>query len=212
MSTSWSAQRACLATLLGALCAPTAAGAAEAGAPVSTDGSAGERQPAAAYWTPARMREAIRDASRSQPRAVTSVAAARGPRPAPSHLPGMKAIGRVFGLKPDGQPWSCTGTLVDSHNRSVVWTAGHCVHTGRGGGFHTNVVFAPGYQPQATGNPTPYGIWPASRVAVTGSWARRGVSVSGDPRVWRTAQYDIGALVLVRDLLGRPATDAVGAA
>jgi len=111
----------------------------------------------------------------------------------------------------DGQSWSCTGTLVDSANRSVVWTAGHCIHTGRGGAFHTNLAFAPGYQPQATGNPMPYGLWPAFTSAVAGSWPRRGLALERDRRGWRTSQYDMAGLVLVRDGAGRAAADAVGA-
>jgi V8-like Glu-specific endopeptidase len=213
MSTRWLA-RGTLAALICTLYVPAAPAAAILASPVLTaDGaSADGTGPASAYWTRARMRTAIRNSSRAEWSALASVSRASVPRPAPAHLRGMKAIGRVFGVNPGGQLWSCTGTLLDSPNGSVVWTAGHCIHTGRGGAFNTNVAFAPGYQPLATGNPTPYGIWPAARVAVPGAWARKGVSVSGDPRVWTTAQYDAGALVLSRDATGRRATDAVGAA
>jgi len=208
------ARRGALAVLLGALWAPAATGAAEVESSVATgSGAALDRtHPAAAYWTPARMRAAIRNSSGQESGVLASLSRPGGPRPAPAHLPGMKAIGRVFGVGPGGRLWSCTGTLVDSPNGSVVWTAGHCLHAGRRGAFHTNVAFAPGYQPHATGNPTPYGIWPASRVAVPGAWARKGISAPGDPRVWTTAQYDAGALVLFPDAAGRRATDAVGTA
>lgn len=160
-----------------------------------------------AYWTPGRMRAAIRNSGDLAP---TQTARASS-RPAPAHLPGMKAIGRVFSVKPDGEPWACSGTLVDSPNGSVVWTAGHCIHTGRSGAFHTQLAFAPGYQPQATGNPTPYGLWPAFTSAVAGSWPRRGLRVERNRGGWRTSQFDMAGLVLARDPSGRPAADVVGA-
>ena len=176
----------------------------------SGDATTSAARSVAAYWTPARMRAAIRNSDdlRTEPFAAVAGLA----RPAPAQLPGMKAIGRVFSVKPDGTPWSCSGTLVDSRNRSVVWTAGHCIHTGRHGAFHSNLAFAPGYQPRATGNPAPYGIWPAFTSAATGSWTLKGVTRDFSQKIWKTAQYDAAGLVLVRDSAGRPAVDAVGAA
>jgi hypothetical protein len=149
----------------------------------------GPAGPVADYWTPERMREAIHNSGDEASAPVAQVAAHRRAGPAAAQLPGMKAIGRVFATKPDGTGWSCSGTLVDSRNRSVVWTAGHCIHPGRGGAFYTNLAFAPGYRPQSTGNPAPYGIWPAAASAATGSWTRRGVSRNGSRKVWKTAAF-----------------------
>jgi V8-like Glu-specific endopeptidase len=211
-ATSGCAERGALAALLLAFAVTPPAHATSA--PVAP--GAGTPRAAAsvkAYWTPARMREALRNSGESHSPTLAWVAGAGARTPAPAHLPGMKAIGRVFSVKPDGQPWSCTGTLIDSPNRSVVWTAGHCLHGGRGGAFHTNLAFAPGYQPQATGNPMPYGLWPAFSSAVAGSWPRKGLSHDRHGRrAWRTSQYDMAGLVLVRDPAGRPAADVVGAA
>jgi V8-like Glu-specific endopeptidase len=176
-------------------------------APVSRADAAGTE--AVRYWTSSRMREAIRNSAEDN-RARATISAGRGqPTLAPAR-PGMKAIGRVYGVKADGSPWSCTGTLVDSANRSLVWTAGHCVHPGRGGDFYTNIVFAPAEQPAASGNRAPYGVWPAVHVGTTGSWARKGISRSNDRRAWRTAQYDGAALVLGVDSAGRRVDDVVG--
>ena len=156
------------------------------------------------------MREAIRNSGERRSWALDSAAGFGSARPAAAQRPGMKAIGRVFSTKPDGTPWSCSGTLIDSHNRSVVWTAGHCIHTGRGGAFHTNLAFAPGYQPQLTGNPTPFGIWPAFTSAAAGSWVKKGITRENEVRAWKTAQYDMAGLVLARDAAGRRAADVVG--
>jgi V8-like Glu-specific endopeptidase len=158
------------------------------------------------YWTAARMRDAIRNSS---PPRVAAIAASRA-TPAPTQLPGLRAIGRVFSVLPDGSNYSCTGTLVDSVNRSLVWTAGHCLHRGRGSVFHTNVVFVPGYQPPATGNFAPYGIWPAAWIAATGSWIRRGFVGPDGTGSWDIPRFDAGVLVLSRDAAGRTLTDALG--
>jgi hypothetical protein len=199
-------------TVLLAVCFATATASAREPAVVANTATraANTAQEAAAFWTPARMREAIRNSSEPRSSTVAQTARAAGARPAPAHLPGMKAIGRIFSVRPDGQPRSCTGTLIDSPNRSLVWTAGHCVHTGRGGAFHTNFVFAPGFQPQLTGNPAPFGIWPAATWAAAGSWVAKGIPLETDRKGWKTAQYDMAGLVLGRDPAGRTAGDAVG--
>jgi V8-like Glu-specific endopeptidase len=181
---------------------------AAASARAANIASLGERasQPLSGFWTPARMRDAIRNSSTPQ----RAVLAARSATPAPTHLPGLKAVGRVFSTLPDGSGYSCTGTLVDSANRSLVWTAGHCLHRGRGSAFHTNVVFVPGYQPAATGNSAPYGIWPAAWIATTGSWLQRGYVGPDFTGGWDVPQFDAGVAVLARDPAGRTLTDALG--
>jgi V8-like Glu-specific endopeptidase len=119
-------------------------------------------------------------------------------------LPGTRTVGRLFSKKPDGTDWVCSATLVDSANRSVVWTAGHCVHTGRGGAPHTNFAFVPGYRPQAAGGPAPFGVWPATHWGTSTSW-----TVEGDANHFRR---DFGGVVLAKDGLGRTLTDVLAAA
>lgn len=118
-------------------------------------------------------------------------------------LIGMHAIGRLFSQRPDGSIEVCSASLVDSANRSLVWTAGHCVHSGRGGGFYSNFVFVPYYQPQASGNSAPLGQWTGVYWATTADWASRGDG--------HHFAGDIGLVVLGRDAQGRTATDVVGA-
>jgi hypothetical protein len=119
-------------------------------------------------------------------------------------LPGTRTIGRLFSKRPDGSDWVCSATLVDSANRSVVWTAGHCVHSGRGGAPHTNFAFVPGYRPAAAGGPAPFGIWPATYWGASQSW-----TIQGDASHFRR---DFGGVVLAKDGLGRTLTDVLGVA
>jgi V8-like Glu-specific endopeptidase len=43
----------------------------------------------------------------------------------------------------------CSGTVITDVNHpgksNLVWTAGHCVHAGGGGGWYRNIVFVPAY-------------------------------------------------------------------
>ena len=66
----------------------------------------------------------------------------------------------------DGLNYVCSGTAVLSGNKSMVWTAGHCVHDGASN-FHTNWSFVPAY---ADGS-RPYGTWTARTLLTTSGWA-----------------------------------------
>ena len=71
-------------------------------------------------------------------------------------------------------------TALLSGNKSVVWTAGHCVNDGAGT-FHTNWAFVPAY---ADGS-RPYGTWTARSLLTTAGW-----NGSGD------FSYDNGAAIV----------------
>lgn len=79
--------------------------------------------------------------------------------------------GKVFFTKGGGN-YVCSGTIVYTEGRDSVWTAGHCVHGGSGGAWHSNWTFVPSYDDDLA-NPRPYGTWSAaylsSRTAWTGS-------------------------------------------
>ena len=159
-------------------------------------------------WTAARMRAAEATAAQRQKRKRRRrphwTSLNPGAKPVTTDLPGTRTIGRLFSKRPDGTDWVCSATLVDSANRSVVWTAGHCVHSGRGGAPHTNFAFVPGYRPAAAGGPAPFGIWPATHWGASQSW-----TIEGDASHFRR---DFGGVVLVKDGLGRTLTDVLGAA
>lgn len=103
----------------------------------------------------------------------TEYAASRGPIPFvsseiedPSLAP-LRTHGVLFFSDALGD-YGCSGTLVNSDNKSVVWTAAHCVYGD--GAYFTNMVFIPGYEEGRQ----PYGQWEAASLHVPppGSAAR----------------------------------------
>ena len=124
------------------------------------------------YWTAERMRNAIPadktlSGSFAAPRKGPKRASAQQIPPPYTSAP-TRTNGKVF-FTDDGLNYVCSGTSVLSGNKSVVWTAGHCVHDGAGG-FHTNWSFVPAY---ADGS-RPYGTWTARRLLTTSGWANGG--------------------------------------
>jgi hypothetical protein len=104
--------------------------------------------------------------------------------------------GKVF-FDQAGKHWVCSGTVLNSPNQSVVWTAGHCVHEGAGGVFNSNWVFAPGYRD----GQAPFGYWRprgGSSMFTLKKWSQHG-----------SLLYDLGAVVLERQN-GRTVLDVVG--
>ena len=95
-----------------------------------------------------------------------------------------RQIGRLyFDVMPGaGVSWTwCSGTVVNSENRSLVVTAGHCVYTpdpDRDGVvesnafWHENYVFCPGYENgTATENGCRLGAWNGRGAVTTPGWA-----------------------------------------
>ncbi|WP_374776457.1 serine protease [Streptomyces sp. NBC_01310] len=81
-------------------------------------------------------------------------------RPAPAE----PAIGALFSPGTDGDPdHHCSGVVVHSPGGDLIVTAAHCVY---GGGFRTNLAFAPGYRDGVA----PYGIWVPTRIDVDPRW------------------------------------------
>jgi V8-like Glu-specific endopeptidase len=154
-----------------------------------------------AYWTLHRMRTAIPaeaiDASAQNPvpggdpsldpggaaRAISPagpasrVAAKRGtarkvahPRKRPT-----RTHGKVF-FRSGGSRFVCSGTVVTSQIRSLVWTAGHCVHDNSG--FVRDFEFVPAYR----NGHKPFGEWAAKQLFTTQAW-----------RSHQNLHYDVGA-------------------
>jgi hypothetical protein len=164
-----------------------------------------------AHWTAERMREAVpvtpeaqgeqvapNDTTAEPPPADTDLAPAA---PAPTSFPFSSGeyqgyypgtYGRVF-FTDDGIDYVCSGTAINSQNRSVVWTAGHCVNDGPGA-FHTNWMFIPAYRDGVR----PYGTWTARELLTTNGWGQRG-----------DISYDLGAAVMSASG-GVALNDAVG--
>lgn len=149
------------------------------------------------YWTAKRMRNAIpadkflsgKSAAPVKPRRKSGVATEFAP-PYTSYP--TSTNGKVF-FTEGSSNYVCSGTALLSGNKSVVWTAGHCVNDGANH-FHTNWAFVPGY---ADGS-RPYGTWTARTLLTTQGWA-----TSSD------FSYDNGAAVVNLNG-GRALTDVVG--
>lgn len=207
---------ACVSAAISASAIPAALGAPAApslGAFVS---------PAAAakFWTPARLRRAT--ALTATPRTGVGPALATPDRIAPGRVPpldaagasassafdpvtdpeapGNRESGAIFVALAHGEGVArCSGTSVSAGNRSVVFTAGHCVYDGGAHGrwLAGKWVFIPGYH----NGERPFGVFPAKWLGTTQPWQRHG-SENGD----------VGVAVVARNERGQLLADAVGAA
>lgn len=137
----------------------------------------------AAFWTPERMAAAV-DLDFVKPNQTTE-APTRAPKPdgpagtiapvAPAiagagdvgiQLNESQAVGKVYFTLPNGQPSGCSASTVGSGKRRLVMTAGHCVHSGAGGGWFSNWVFVPRYRNGAV----PFGSFVAYQLTARTAW------------------------------------------
>jgi hypothetical protein len=109
--------------------------------------------------------------------------------------PPATTSGRIFFTGNDGLGYSCSGSTVNSGGKNLVWTAGHCVHTGGSGTWFRNWVFVPRYN---NGN-APYGTWSARQLWSWTLWTQNG-----------DRAYDIGVAVMNPDVWGRRIVNVVG--
>ncbi|WP_412074752.1 trypsin-like serine protease [Streptomyces xanthophaeus] len=97
---------------------------------------------------------AVTDASRSLP------------SPASGQWP-WQATGFLLYEHANGGTYRCTAAVIVHNNKSTLWTAAHCVHTGKtGNGYHKQMAFVPGYD----GESAPYGVWEKATSYVPTSW------------------------------------------
>lgn len=204
------------------------------------------------YWTDERVADAIENPLDT---ALPSGPGANTPATGPRSLQGTRSlysgdrtrplgstIGRVLveGVKADGSTFvaSCTGTVVDTGNRSTILTAGHCVREpGRwvdanGDGQQQEDEYAPiwrdgngdGVEQDAELTPrqwfTEISFLPGydNRVRTHGTWHAASdsggnpiVIVGGGWNLLRSWAYDLAAFV-VAPQEGKTVTDAVGGA
>lgn len=176
------------------------------------------------FWTPQRMREAkplevkrprpgATSASRDGTTSARRGAARRVPPEAPrlsleaSHFeqvadptaPEFRVNGAIFlsfGIFGYGR---CSGTAVNSGNKSVVFTAAHCVNSGGRDGrwFTGRWVFVPAYRY----GQRPFGVFPARWLDTTKQWRRSG-----------SENFDVAAAVVGRNGRGELLGEAVGGA
>lgn len=107
-----------------------------------------------------------------------------------------RAMGKVFFRKPnDTRLWHCSGASIGSPKRRLVLTAGHCLHTGKGGGWATEFVFVPYY---FDGN-RPHGSFVATYLSSKNGWINNS-----------DFAYDMGIAVTGNNASGRRVVDEVG--
>ncbi|MEU8972333.1 hypothetical protein AB0D11_24195 [Streptomyces monashensis] len=180
-------------------------------------------------WKPQRMQSA-----KAADKTVTTKDASAGqglgdPAPQPVQAVAEKTpyhqysapVGKVFFDSPRG-PMVCSGTVIKDVNHpgksNLVWTAGHCVHAGRDGGWYRNIAFVPSYnddgdsaaQMRTAGatEAAPYGTWWADWVSTSNEWIQRGSEVGNDG-----SPYDFSILhVKPENGSGKSLEETVGAA
>lgn len=198
--------------IAGLLAAPQAAAAT----PRWTGVPSASARHALRFWTPERMRRArpLEASPRGGGLARTSTggsadgegrglevdseARAEFAEVADPTAPGYRQNGVIFILLPGGFGLGrCSGTSVSAANRSVVFTAGHCVNEGDPRHwFDHDWVFVPGYHDGVR----PFGVFTAKWLGATAPWVEGG-SENGD----------VGAAVVGRNERGQLLADAVGA-
>ena len=189
-----------LAVLAALLIAPAAWANPSAVTSHAIAGSAAEVRD---YWTPQRMREAVPLDGPSGAGLEQEPLARSSAIPPDQEIPAgldttypYRIHGRLF-LRFNGQPNSCSATVVTSFSRDLILTAGHCLSEPKGRGqvnWATDVLFAPGYR----NGVAPLGEYPAVTAGTPALWAAAG-AISFDLGIVKLAWAGGAA---IQDLLG----------
>ncbi|CAL9550053.1 hypothetical protein SUDANB58_04426 [Streptomyces sp. enrichment culture] len=181
-------------------------------------------------WNPDRMRDAeephreVDAGDLSADRGVTDPE----PRPVraqavpPTYHESAATAGKVFFDGPEGS-MVCSATVVrdPAHpgKSNLVWTAGHCVHAGKRGGWYRNIAFVPSYNNAAvpTGELSdataqevaPYGVWWGDWAQTSDQWIEQGGTRGGEG-----APYDFAVLHVTpeKEWGGKSLEETVGSA
>jgi V8-like Glu-specific endopeptidase len=202
------ARLAALLSCLLVVASAASAQASEAGA--STSIATGTRlDQARRFWTPERMSKAaaLPAPLPGNPHLADGTPGSSSPTPLPPEstlptetvadptAPGLSQNGVVFVVGRFGTLGRCSATSVEAPSRSLVITAGHCVHEGRHW-MGTKWVFVPGYHH----GERPFGTFAAKWLGSTPQWIES-----------ENSNYDVGAAVVSRNERGQRLADAVGA-
>ncbi|MER6273410.1 hypothetical protein [Streptomyces sp900105755] len=120
----------------------------------------------------------------------------------PAYHASAATAGKVFFDSPEGT-MVCSATVVEdpAHpgKSNLVWTAGHCVHAGKNGGWYRNIAFVPSYNDKGlTGSAltaatrsevAPYGVWWGDGAQTSQQWIDQGGETGGDG-----ASYDYAVI------------------
>ncbi len=96
----------------------------------------------------------------------------------------------------------CSAATLNTKSKRVVITAGHCVHSGRGGSWRSNLVFVPDFRGEAV-NKTPHGTFQARTLHTFRTWIEKG----GTDQGW---YRDVGMITTFANGQGERVVSAVG--
>ncbi|WP_328378893.1 hypothetical protein OHB13_28140 [Streptomyces sp. NBC_00440] len=161
-------------------------------------------------WDPSRMRHASKPPEKPVDNDISGDKGVTDPTPAPVTAQGVSApyhqsipeAGKVFFDSPEGS-MVCSATVVEdpAHpgKSNLVWTAGHCVHAGKKGGWYRNIAFVPSYndsgesaaqlQNAKKDEVAPYGVFWADWAQTSEQWIN-----DGGPTGGQGAPYDFAVL------------------
>ncbi|MER7769804.1 hypothetical protein [Kitasatospora sp. NPDC096140] len=128
--------------------------------------------------------------------------------------------GKVF-FSAKGGRGNCSATVIADPQHpgrsNLVWTAGHCVHEGKGGSFYKDLVFVPAYNNSGASSGgkraplselAPLGTWWADQVTTSPQWMVEGGG-TGDA----ANQYDFAVMrVHNQNDTGKSLEETVGSA
>ncbi|MFI1765008.1 trypsin-like serine peptidase [Streptomyces sp. NPDC020800] len=182
----------------------------------------------AGLWKPERMKSA-KEANKTV--TAKDAAADQGvsdPEPRPVQAEAEKTpyhdnaapVGKVFFDSPEGH-MVCSGTVIKDVNHpgksNLMWTAGHCVHAGKDGGWYRNIAFVPSYNDlgkseadlsnASASQVAPYGTWWADWASTSNQWIQGGSETGG-----AGAAYDYAVLHVKPESGAKSLEETVGAA
>ncbi|GAA3295043.1 hypothetical protein GCM10020295_21180 [Streptomyces cinereospinus] len=181
-------------------------------------------------WNPDRMREAEEPDQSVDEGDLSGDQGVTDPTPEPVEAEAVPAsyhanapeAGKVFFDSPEGT-MVCSATVVEDPanpgKSNLVWTAGHCVHAGKSGGWYRNIAFVPSYndvgmtaaelQSATKEEVAPYGVWWGDWVQTSDQWIEQGSKTGGDG-----AAYDFAVLHVTPEdgSGGRSLEETVGSA
>ncbi|MFC5033991.1 hypothetical protein [Streptomyces sp. So13.3] len=188
------------------LCGGLAPSASATGGPARPNPAAVQLD---AYWSPARMADALRGEPGNGPGTGSSTHSVSptvdGPRPG-EYIPpsrsfdGIPQAGTFFWTDATGTGRTCSGSVVRSPGRDLVLSAGHCLKGYSGTSPRRNLAFVPQYHDGLK----PFGVFP---VASNGVYVAQQYYDLGEHA---GAAYDFGFAVTEPNQDGTRLQDAVG--
>ncbi|MFG3104321.1 trypsin-like serine peptidase [Streptomyces sp. NPDC048182] len=181
-------------------------------------------------WDPERMRDAQEPDQGVDENDLSGDQGVTDPEPVPVRAKGVApkyhdsvpVAGKLLFDAPEGT-MVCSATVVTdpAHpgKSNLVWTAGHCVHAGKKGGWYRNIAFVPSYndagastaelQDATKEEVAPYGVWWGDWAQTSDQWIEQGGSTGGDG-----APYDFAVIHVTpeKGSTGRSLEETVGGA